>query len=430
MSGRIGGRTPLSTQQITGFWAAWAGWMLDGMDSFIYALVLAPAMRELLPKSGLSAAPKDVAFAGSVLFGLFLVGWGLSFIWGPIADRFGRTRTLAGTVLIYSVFTGAAALAGNVWELAAFRFLAGVGIGGEWAMAGTYVAEAWPEDRRRQGAGYLQTGYYAGFFVAAVLNATVGAAYGWRAMFLCGLTPVVVSVVTLLRVREPERWQAAHGHEPARRRSPLAAIRSPPLLRRTLVNTTLVAVAIIGLWAGAVYEPTAVIQLARAAGYQLPEAQRMASYATGLLSTGTIIGCLILPGIADRIGRRWTLGAYFTGMAVTIAASFGWAFYLPPAQALPVFLAVLFFLGVFGGNFALFSLWLPEQYTTEVRATAFAFCTSIGRFIGAGVNFALAAGVARMGTLGTPVALTAIAFALGLLIIPAAVETRGERLPA
>lgn len=430
MSGRIGGRTPLSTQQITGFWAAWAGWMLDGMDSFIYALVLAPAMRELLPKSGLSAAPKDVAFAGSVLFGLFLVGWGLSFIWGPIADRFGRTRTLAGTVLIYSVFTGAAALAGNVWELAAFRFLAGVGIGGEWAMAGTYVAEAWPEDRRRQGAGYLQTGYYAGFFVAAVLNATVGAAYGWRAMFLCGLTPVVVSVVTLLRVREPERWQAAHGHEPARRRSPLAAILSPPLLRRTLVNTTLVAVAIIGLWAGAVYEPTAVIQLARAAGYQLPEAQRMASYATGLLSTGTIIGCLILPGIADRIGRRWTLGAYFTGMAVTIAASFGWAFYLPPAQALPVFLAVLFFLGVFGGNFALFSLWLPEQYTTEVRATAFAFCTSIGRFIGAGVNFALAAGVARMGTLGTPVALTAIAFALGLLIIPAAVETRGERLPA
>ena len=109
---------------------------------------------------------------GSLLFGLFLVGWGLSFIWGPIADRYGRTRTLAGTVLIYSVFTGAAALAGNVYELAAFRFLAGIGIGGEWAMAGTYVAEAWPEDRRRQGAGYLQTGYYAGFFVAAVLNFT------------------------------------------------------------------------------------------------------------------------------------------------------------------------------------------------------------------------------------------------------------------
>ena len=420
--------TRLSGQQITGFWAAWAGWMLDGMDSFIYALVLAPAMRELLPRSGYKADDAHVAYAGSLLFALFLIGWGLSFIWGPIADRYGRTRTLAGTVLIYSVFTGAAALAGNVWELAAFRFLAGIGIGGEWAMAGTYVAEAWPEDRRRQGAGYLQTGYYAGFFVAAVLNFTVGAAYGWRAMFLCGLAPVVVSIVTLLRVREPERW--VESHEALPRRSPLARILSAPLLRRTLVNTTLVAVAIVGLWAGAVYEPTAVIKLARAAGYALPAAQRMASYATALLSIGTIIGCLILPGIADRLGRRWTLAVYFVGMAVTIAVGFGWAYYLPPQTALPVFLAVLFFLGIAGGNFALFSLWLPEQYTTDVRATAFAFCTSIGRFVGAGVNFALAAGVQHMGTLGTPVALTAVAFALGLLVIPAAIETVGQRLPA
>ncbi len=422
------GRTRLSGQQITGFWAAWAGWMLDGMDSFIYALVLAPAMRELLPKSGFSAQPRDVAFAGSLLFGLFLVGWGVSFIWGPIADRFGRTRTLAATVLIYSVFTGAAFLAQNVWELAAFRFLAGIGIGGEWAMAGTYVAEAWPEDRRRQGAGYLQTGYYAGFFAAAVLNATVGAAYGWRAMFLCGLSPVVVSIVTLLRVKEPAKWQSAH--VTVGRRSPLAQILSPPLLRRTVVNTTLVAIAIVGLWAGAVYEPTAVINLATAAG-QLPgQAARTASLATGLLSVGTILGCLVLPTIADRIGRRMTMAVCFAGMAVTIALSFGWAYYQPPAVALPAFLTVLFFLGVFGGNFALFSLWLPEQYGTNVRATAFAFCTSIGRFAGAGVNFALAAGVAHMGTLGVPVALTSLAFVFGLLVVPWALETRGQVLPS
>jgi MFS family permease len=420
--------TRLNRQQITGFWAAWAGWMLDGMDSFIYALVLAPAMRELLPKSGFSAQPADVAYAGSLLFGLFLVGWGLSFIWGPIADRFGRTRTLAGTVLIYSVFTGAAALAGNVWELAAFRFLAGIGIGGEWAMAGTYVAEAWPEDRRRQGAGYLQTGYYAGFFVAAVLNYTVGAQFGWRAMFLCGLAPVVVSVVTLLQVKEPARWEQAH-QSGVPRASPLSRILSGALARRTWVNTALVAVAIVGLWAGAVYEPTAVIKLATAGGAKLPDAQRMASYATGLLSVGTIPGCLVLPGIADRVGRRWTMALFFAGMAITIYLSFGWAFYLPPGRALPTFMAVLFFLGFFGGNFALFSLWLPEQYSTDVRATAFAFCTSIGRFVGAGVNFALAWGVQSMGTLGTPVALTAVAFALGILVVPLAVETRGEVLP-
>jgi MFS family permease len=103
---------------------------------------------------------------------------------------------------VYAVFTGAAAFSQNVWELGVFRFLAGIGVGGEWAMAGTYVAEAWPEDRRKMGAGYLQTGYYFGFFAAATLNFTIGARYGWRAMFLCGFVPVVVSVLTLMRVKE------------------------------------------------------------------------------------------------------------------------------------------------------------------------------------------------------------------------------------
>src|SRR5207248_4747049 len=103
---------------------------------------------------------------------------------------------------------GAAAFATNVYELGIFRLLAGIGVGGEWAMAGTYVAEAWPEDRRKMGAGYLHTGYYFGFFVAAALNYTVGARFGWRAMFLCGFAPVLVAMFTRLRVREPERWTA------------------------------------------------------------------------------------------------------------------------------------------------------------------------------------------------------------------------------
>ena len=196
-------RTKLNRSQITGFWAAWAGWTLDGMDSVIYALVLSPALNELLPKSGIKATPANVGYAGSVLFALFLVGWGLSLIWGPIADRFGRTRVLAATIFVYALFTGAAALSQNVWQLAIFRLLAGVGIGGEWALAGTYVAEAWPEDRRKMGAGYLQTGYYAGFFLASALNYTVGAHYGWRAMFWCGLTPIVLTFIILRRVKEP-----------------------------------------------------------------------------------------------------------------------------------------------------------------------------------------------------------------------------------
>jgi MFS family permease len=405
--------------------------MLDGMDSVIYALVLGPALAELLPRSGIAASPANIGFIGSVMFALFLVGWGLSFLWGPIADRFGRTKALAAITLVYALFTGASALAPDVWTLAIFRFLAGIGIGGEWAMAGTFVAEAWPEDRRKMGAGYLQTGYYFGFFVAAALNYTIGASFGWRAMFLCGLVPVVVAILTLLGVKEPDRWQHTHRESEMapRRKSPLALIFHPRYRRRTIVMSTLLTIAIVGLWAGAVYEPTAIVFLAKAQGLDTPAATRLASWGTALLSVGTILGCILLPWLAERLGRRTTLAIYFAGMMLTIPTAFGWAFYLPSPSAPRVFIAALFFLGMAGGNFAMFSLWLPEQFGTDVRATAFAFCTSVGRFIGAGINFALAAGVKTMGTLGTPVALTAVAFALGLLVIPFTQETRGETLP-
>jgi MFS family permease len=420
-------RTPLTPGQRKGFWAAWSGWTLDGMDAFIYALVLSPALTELLPKSGLSGAPANVAFCGSVLFALFLVGWGLAFVWGPVADRFGRTRTLAASVLVYSVFTGAAAVAQNVWELAAFRLIAGIGIGGEWALAGTYVAEAWPEERRKMGAGYLQTGYYTGFFLAAALNFTVGAHFGWRAMFLCGLAPVVLSLYIVFKVKEPERWQQAAGAR-ADRASPLRAIFAAPYLRRTVVNATLLTVSIVGLWAGAVYEPTAIITLAKQGGMSQPHAVQMASMGTGLLSIGTILGCLSAPVLCERWGRRKALAFFFIGMAVCIWLSFGWAFYLP--DGLTAFIVVLFFLGFFGGNFAIYSLWLPEQYGTAVRATAFAFTTSFGRLIGAGVNFLLGWAIQQHGSLGLPVACTAVAFVLGLLVVPLGLETRGEKLPA
>lgn len=420
-------RTKLSRQQVVGFWGAWTGWTLDGMDSVIYALVLSSALTELLPKSGYKATPANVGFAGSILFAVFLVGWGLSLIWGPIADRFGRSRVLAATIFVYALFTGAAALSQTVWQLGLFRLLAGIGIGGEWALAGTYVAEAWPEDRRKMGAGYLQTGYYAGFFLASALNYTVASRYGWRAMFWCGLTPVVVAVMVLFRVKESELWQKKAKVKAEGGFSTLRRIFSPPYTQRTLVNTVLLASAICGLWAAAVYAPTAIISLAKDEGMLQPQAVRMASVGMGLLSLGTILGCLAVPPLAERVGRKRTLTFYFLGMATCIVLSFGWAFYLP--HGLHPFITVLFFLGFFGGNFAIFSLWLPEQYGTTVRATAFAFTTSFGRFIAAGFNFGVGALVSRMGTLGKPVAFTAIAFGIGLLTIPLAVETRGKRLP-
>src|ERR1017187_5376112 len=167
------------------------------------------------------------------------------------------------------------------------------------------------------------------------------------------------------------------------------------------------ASAICGLWAAAVYAPTAIINLAKREGMLQPQAVRMSSFGMGLLSLGTILGCLAVPPLAERIGRKRTLAIYFVGMAACIVLSFGWAFYL--AEGLKPFITALFFLGFFGGNFAVFTLWLPEQYGTSERATAFAFTTSFGRFIAAGANFGVGALVKNIGTLGKPVAFTAIA---------------------
>ena len=185
-------KTPLTKNQVRGFWAAWAGWALDGMDSFIYALVMVPALRDLLPRSGVLATPANLGYYGGLLFALFLVGWGLSLLWGPVADRFGRVKTLMLTIACYSLFTFLGTVATGVWHLAAFRLLAGIGIGGEWAMGGTFVAEEWPEDRRKMAAGAMHTGYYVGFFLAAIANYTIGARWGWRAMFALGGTPALL----------------------------------------------------------------------------------------------------------------------------------------------------------------------------------------------------------------------------------------------
>jgi len=422
------GPTPLTPNQIRGFWAAWGGWALDGMDSFIYSLVLVPTLLELLPRTGIPATPANVGFYGSVLFALFLIGWGLSMMWGPIADRFGRVRTLTLTILCYSLFTLLCGTATNLWQLAAFRVLAGIGIGGEWFIGATFLAEEWPEDRRKTGAGYMHTGYYFGFFLAAAANYYVGAKYGWRWMFVVGGTPALLVTFIRYGVRESATWREriAEQRRPALMEA-FAKIFSPLYARRTVLNSLYLLVSIIGLWAGSVYVPTSVREIAVREGRTAASATQLASYGTMLLSAGTILGCIVLPPLAESLGRRLTLGIYFVVMFFSIAVGFGYIFYLP--NALAPFMAVLFFLGLGGANFAMYTLWLPEQYSTECRASAFAFATSAGRFAGAGITFLVGAGVGHYHTIGIPVAMTSVAFLIGLILLPLGVETRGKALP-
>jgi len=421
--------TSLTRNQIRGFWASWGGWTLDGMDSVIYALVLVPAMTTLLPHSGIAATKINIGYYGSLSFALFLIGWGLAFLWGPVGDKFGRVRTLMATIVWYSVFTFLSAFVTTWWQLAVLRLLAGIGIGGEWAMGGTFVAEEWPENRRRMGAGFMHTGYYVGFFLASLANYAIGSHYGWRAMFIVGGLPALLLAWLRHGVTEPATWKKKESVV----RSwaiwrPFAALFTSQWRRRTILNALFMLASICGLWAGTVYVPTAITTLAQTGGRAAPVAAQIASYGMMLISFATILGCLVMPWLAERLGRRGALAFFFTLMLLFIALTFGKIFYMGPT-ALPLFFVCLFFLGLGGANFAVYTLWLPEQYPTECRASAFAFATSFARFGGAGISFLVANGVRHYGSLGIPVALTSIAFAIGLILIPFGAETRGQRLP-
>jgi MFS family permease len=425
--------TGLTRNQKRGFMAAWGGWALDGMDASIYALVLAPALTDLLPRSGIAVSQGTIGYYGSILQALFLLGWGLSMIWGPISDRIGRVRALMLTILCYSLFTFMCGLVNNIWQLAVLRVFVGLGIGGEQPVGTAYLAEELSESQRKIGAGLMHTGYYFGFFFASVANFFIGANFGWRWMFVFGGLPALLIGFIQFGVKESAKWKEKYGdgkaHDRPKMRDSFAKLFSPMYLRRTLVMSGLFLTSIIGLWAGSIYVPTATTQLAVRAGATAVEAARQASYAGMVLAIGTIIGCVAAPFLAERIGRRKAMAIYFVFMAISIVLAFGYVFYLD-AGALMWFYPCIFLLGLGGANFALYTLWLPEQYTTDCRASAIAFISSVGRFVGVAMVFLVGSGIQAYGSLGVPVAITAIAFIFGLILVPMSEETNGKPLPA
>src|SRR6266853_113801 len=305
----------LNRNQVRSFWAAWAGWTMDGMDSFIYSLVLVPALRDLLPKSGIAASPANVGYYGGLLFAVFMIGWGTALIWGPIADRFGRVRTMMVSIAWFSFFTLLSAFAAGVWSLAILRFLAGVGIGGEWSVGAALVAEEWPEERRTKGGAWMHTGYYVGFFLAAAANYFIGSRFGWRYMFVVGGLPALLVGVIRNNVREPERWATKLEDlgKQWKMHHAFLELFSRRYRRRTVFNSIYLIVSLAGLWAAAVYVPAAMTYIATRTGHTAMDAAKLASYSTALLGIATVLGALIVPWLA-RTGR-----SQFRGLLILAA---------------------------------------------------------------------------------------------------------------
>src|SRR3989442_6654600 len=181
------------------------------MDATIYALVLHPALHDLLQvaSGGAPVSDSDIGWYGGIVFSIFLVGWAIGgVLFGVLADYVGRTKTLIATILIYAVFTGMAALSQDWWHLAIYRFLTALGIGGEWAAGASLVAEVWPEEKRAKAAGILQSAWAAGFFLAALFNLLLRG-YGWRVLFGVGGGPALRAFFLPLWVTGPERRLSA-----------------------------------------------------------------------------------------------------------------------------------------------------------------------------------------------------------------------------
>jgi len=407
---------------------AWLGWVFDSMDATIYALILEPALHDLLraPDGGPVSA-EIIGWYGGIIFSIFLIGWAVGgVLFGVLADNFGRTRALVFTILIYAVFTGLAALSHTWWQLALFRFLTALGIGGEWAAGATLVAEVWPEDKRTRAAGLLQSAWAAGFFVAAVLNLLLRH-HGWRPMFAIGVVPALVALFVRLWVREPERWVKARAEERQAgggRPLKLMELFSPGLLRATLVGSGLAFVAVFGLWGATNWTPTLIRALPDLHGMNASELTSRVSYAIMSLNVGALAGYLSFGPLADRVGRRRVFALMCLGSLVMLPVTF-----LTPRTYTHVLL-LLPLLGFFNnGIFSGFAIYLPELYPTRIRATAAGFCFNIGRVLAATGPFVTGYLVVALGSFGLAASAVAVVYLVGLLILPFAPETKGRPLP-
>lgn len=420
-------------QGVTGYqwlvlFVAWLGWVFDSMDATIYALVLHPALHELLHNPAGGGVPQEaIGWYGGIIFSIFLLGWAAGgVVFGILADRFGRTRTLVFTILTYAVFTGLAALSTTWWQLAICRFLTALGIGGEWAAGAALVAEVWPESKRAKAAGLLQSAWAGGFLLAAIINLLMRE-HGWRPMFVVGIAPAIVALFVRLWVKEPERWTKAREAATRAGTAGLQELRllfSPALKRSTLVGSGLAFVAVFGLWGATNWTPTLVSSLKE---FQTTDPARVASYAsyaTILLNAGALVGYLTFGPLADQIGRRPTFALMCLGSLIMLPATF-----LTP-RSYAHLLLLLPVLGFFNnGIFSGFAIYLPELYPTRIRATGAGFCFNVGRVLASAGPFLTGWLVATLGGFGRAASAVALIYLVGLLIVPFGPETRGKALP-
>jgi len=389
--------------------AASLGWMLDAFDVMLYALVLATLMRELTMSASTAGLLGSITLIASAAGGL---------LFGVLADRYGRTRTLVWSVLIYSVFTAACGLAQSVAQLAIFRVCLGLGFGGEWASGAALVSETWPPEHRGKALGLMQSSWAIGYGLAALVTFLVLPRFGWRAVFFVGILPAFFTLWIRRRVPEPELWQRAR-REPAATRGNLAEIFRGPLARLTLWVTLMNACTMFAWWGFNLWIPAYLELPVERGGVGLGAAYRTTVLV--IMQVGMWFGYVTFGYIGDRIGRKRAYVIYTLAAAALLLAY--------ASTRIPlVLLALGPFLAFFGtGYFSGFGAVTAEIYRTSIRATAQGFTYNIGRIASAVAPFAVGS-LAQTRGFGVAFTTAAVAFVLAAAAWAFIPETRGKAL--
>jgi MFS family permease len=383
--------------------------MLDAFDVMLYALVLTAVMADLqLTKSvaGLIGSVTLVASAvGGVLFGL-------------VADRYGRTRALMGSILVYSVFTAACGLAQSALQLALFRVGLGLGMGGEWASGAALVAETWPDEHRGKALGLMQSAWAIGYALAAIVTSVVLPAWGWRAVFFVGVFPALFTLWIRRAVPEPEVWRAARRTAP---RAGLSAVVADGRGWITLALALMNACCLFAWWGFNSWIP---------AYLSLPPSQGGVGLGPGTMAwlvvwmqVGMWFGYVTFGAVADRFGRKRAYVTYLLAAAVLMA---GYAQVRAPAVLLVLGPLVAFF-GT--GYFTGFGIVSAEAYPTAIRATAQGLTYNIGRLASAAAPLVVGSLADQRG-FDAAFTVTAAAFLCAAAWWIGIPETRGTRVTA
>jgi len=428
------------------------GWLFDCLDQQLFNLARKPAMETLLAAADGSVDPKAVDFYGGLATCIFMIGWatgGLFF--GVIGDRLGRAKTMMITIVIYSLCTGLSALSQGFWDFAFYRFITGLGVGGEFAVGVALVAEVMPDRARPYALGLLQALSAVGNFLAALIGIGLGQAQlhmgskiagwePWRWKFVIGALPAVLALVIRAGLKEPERWKEMKKQAEA---TGIALggygqlFADPRWRKNALLGMLLACAGVIGLWGIGFF----AIDLQRSVLKKTFEAQGLSGQelagrltiwsgvAMMMIQIGAFAGMMLAARVCQWLGRKPFFAIAFTAAMLSTAMVFR---YLDDITDIWWMLPIMGFcqLSLFAG----YAIYFPELFPTRLRSTGTSFCYNVGRFVAASGPFLLGqlsstvfAGSAEpMRPAGLAMCLV---FLLGLAVLPFLPETKGQPLP-